>query len=317
MKVLIIDDFPEYFIQDLRSLPITFNFQPKITPDEVMEIIHEYDILVLNSKVRVEKPVIDRAKNLKLAIRAGVGLDHFDLDYLAKKGILAKNTPGGNADAVAEQAIGMLLTLRHHVARANQQVKNFQWIRPTNRGHEIKGKTVGVIGYGHTGSAVAKRLQGFECEVLVYDKYQKGFGNKWVKEVEMSEIFQHANILTLHVPLTSETHFLVNETYLANFQNPITLLNLARGPVVKLEALIHGLDTGKVLYAALDVLENEKFNTLTERQQKLYKNIFSRDNVLITPHIGGWSFESRRNINNAIIRHIEDFLRREARRDER
>lgn len=308
MNVFIIDRFPAYFLQALEQLPVQLSYMPDIGREEVLARMPGQHILILNSKVRVDRELIDASANLELVVRAGVGLDHFDLPYLAQKGIKVRNTPGANANSVAEQTLGMLLALRHHILRADAQVKQFQWNRAENRGHEVYGKTVGLIGYGHTGSAVAKRLAGFGCRILAYDKYLQDFGNETVEEVQMNRIFEEADILSLHVPLTEETHFLVDEAYLAAFHKPITLLNLARGPVVKLEALLAAMDTGKVQAAGLDVLENEKLHTLTPRQQKLYEDLFARDNVILTPHIGGWSFESRENICRAIVAHIREHI---------
>ena len=311
MNVLIIDKFSDFLLKELKTLPLSTTYLPEITPEQVYARIADYEILVLNSKVRVDRKLVELAPKLKLAIRGGVGMDHFEMDYLAQKGILAKNTAGANAVAVAEQTLGMLLALRHNLIRGNDAVKQFQWPREINRGREVKGKAVGIIGFGHTGSAVAQRLQGFECGILAYDKYKSGFGNAWVKEVQMEEIFERADILSLHVPLTEETHYLVNEDFVKSFKKQIVLLNLARGSVVKLEALIAGLDSKSILGAALDVLENEKMDMLTERQEALYLNLFQRDNVILTPHIGGWSLASRQNISEGILQHIRDLLEKE------
>lgn len=308
MNVLIIDPFPKSLLNSLQSLPLTLGYHPEVAPEEVPALLAGQQVLLLNSKVRVDEALAANAPELRLVIRAGVGMDHIAVEALAARGIRAVNTPGANAVAVAEQAMGMLLSLRHWVLRANRQVKQFEWKRAENRGHEIHGKTVGIIGYGHTGSAFGERLRGFGCRVLAYDKYKTAFGTDWVEEASMEQLFAEAEIISLHVPLTTETHALVDEAFLERFRHPITLLNLARGPVVKLEALLRGLDDGTVIGAALDVLENEQLHTLTPRQQALYENLFSRENVILTPHIGGWSFESRENIGRAVIDHIQALL---------
>ncbi len=262
----------------------------------------------MNSKVNADQELADRATKLKLVCRAGVGLDHIDVAYLSSKGIAVKNTAGSNADSVGEQTVGMLLTLRHKLMTANAQVKQYQWLREQNRGLEIKGKSIGIVGYGHTGKAVARNLSGFGAELLVYDKYVSGFGHAHVREVTMEALFARAEILTLHVPLTEETLQLVNDAYLARFQHPIWLLNLSRGPVVDIAALVRGLESGKVRGAALDVLPNEKLATLSETEKALYDRLFSFDNVLLSPHIGGWSVESLENINSRIVGYVAELL---------
>lgn len=301
-QILLIDAFSPHLLQQLENIGHKVDYRPEIQRDEVVSIIENYEILVLNSKVNIDKPLIDKAKKIKLIIRAGVGMDHFDLDYLAEKGIVAANTAGANADTVGEQTMGMLLALHHKIVAANAQVKQFQWIREDNRGIEIKGKTVGIIGYGNTGSAVARKLQGFECNILAYDKYKTNFGNNFVKEVNLQTIFDEADILTLHIPLTKETRNWVNHDFLHSFQKTITFLNLARGEIVVLADVNAALATGKIRAAAFDVLENEKFTTLTNSQKEIYTQLFARDNVIFTPHIGGWSLESKERIEEEIVR---------------
>ncbi len=304
MHILLIDAFSDKLIADLQRIATKVSYLPKATKSEIMVMLPEYEILVLNSKIAIDKEVIDRAARLQLVIRAGVGMEHFDLPYLAAKGIEALNTAGANADAVAEQAVGMLLALRHNIVQANGEVKQFVWNREANRGREIGGKTVGIIGFGHTGSAFARKLQGFGCQMLAYDKYKTGFGNAWVQEVDLATIFVKSDILSLHIPLTTETHNWVNAAFFAQFHKNITFLNLSRGEIVVLRDLIQVLGTGKVQAAGLDVLENEKMETLTETQKALYEALFAQKNVILTPHIGGWSVESKENIEMSIFTQI-------------
>lgn len=306
MKILLIDTFSPNLLDALTALKHEVNYRPDIQKEEVLSLIQDYEILILNSKVNIDKELIDRGKRLKLAIRAGVGMDHFDLEYLAEKGIIAANTAGANADAVGEQAVGMLLALRHKIAVANAQVKDFQWIREANRGVEIKGKTVGIIGFGNTGSAFARKLQGFDCEIIAYDKYKTNFGNEYVKEVSLETIFQQSDILSLHIPLTKETHSWVNEDFFQSFSKAITFLNLSRGEIVVLPDLIQALQDKKVLFAGLDVLENEKFATLSATQKEHYSQLFFLENVIITPHIGGWSVESKERIEKEIVKIVAE-----------
>lgn len=311
MNILLIDVFSDKLIADLQTIATKVSYLPKATKSEILTILPEYEILILNSKIAINKEVIDISQNLQLVLRAGVGMDHFDEAYLAQKGIAAFNTAGANADSVAEQCMGMLLSLRHNIVKANTEVKQFLWNREANRGIEIHGKTVGIIGYGHTGSAVAQKLKGFGCTILAYDKYKTGFGKDFVREVDLARIFAESDILTLHIPLTAETKHWVNFDFFAHFQKNITFLNLSRGEIVVLKDLIKALDTGKVLFAALDVLENEKFDTLTATQKTLYTHLFSYSNVVVTPHIGGWSVESKQNIENMLFSKVKEYIEKE------
>ena len=213
MNILIIDRFPDIFLQELSSLAVQVTYLPEIDRKTVLSLIEDQHILILNSKVKVDRALVDRANHLMLVVRAGVGMDHIDEEYLAEKGIRAVNTAGQNADAVGEQAIGMLLAMRNNLIRADKQVRTFQWIREANRGVELGGKTVGIIGFGNTGKAVAKRLTGFGCNILAYDKYVNGFGSEQVKEVEMEDIYRTADVCSFHIPLTAETRHLANDTF--------------------------------------------------------------------------------------------------------
>jgi D-3-phosphoglycerate dehydrogenase len=307
MNILLIDPFNERLIADLQAIATKVTYLPQSNRNEIEAIISDYEILILNSKINIDKELIDKALNLKLVIRAGVGLDHFDLPYLAEKGILAKNTAGANADSVGEQTIGMLLALHHKIVQANAQVKDFQWIREENRALEIKGKNVGIIGFGNTGSAVARKLLGFGCKIWAYDKYKQGFGDENIRECTIETLYKKTDILTLHIPLSAETKNWVNAAFFAKFEKTLTFLNLSRGGIVELEGLISALESKKIRAAALDVIENERFNTLTERQRKLYENLFSFPNVILTPHIGGWSWESLENIQQEILKIVSDF----------
>jgi D-3-phosphoglycerate dehydrogenase len=301
MNVLIIDPFPDDFVQSLSSLPLTLSYQPEADREQVMAMIGDQHILILNSKVQVNAALVDAAPDLQLVIRAGVGMDHIDEPYLAKKGITVHNTQGANADAVGEQTVGMLLAMRQHLVRANQQVRQFQWLREPNRGVELGGRVVGLIGYGHTARAVARKLSGFRCRIFAYDKYLDGYGDIFAQQASLEAIFQHAEILSLHVPLTEETREWVNADLIGRFRHPIMLLNLARGPIVHLPSLLDALDSGQITAAALDVLPNEAFDRLSQAERALYERLFAQEQVLLSPHIGGWTEESRHNINQRII----------------
>ena len=308
MNILIIDAFPSNFIDQLSQMPVTYTFIPEADRAEVLEKIPEAEILILNSKIRVTKEVVDMAPKLKMVIRAGVGMDHIDVEYLESKGIIVLNTKGGNADSVGEQTIGTLLALQHKIVRANSMVKQFIWERPSNRGIEIGGKTMGIIGYGNTGQALARKLDGFDMEVIAYDKYREDYEDDHAEQVSMEQIFKRSDFVSLHVPLTEETHHLVNRKFIDSFSKPFVLLNLSRGPVVELPALLEGLESRKILAAGIDVLENEKFDQLTEVQRENYAKLFSYENVIVTPHVGGWSYESLENINNMILAFVSALI---------
>lgn len=307
-RLLLIDRFPENMLEKLRLLPVRVDYKPEWRREEVIVAMPETDILVMNSKVKVDAELLAQSPRLQLLCRAGVGMDHFDLPLLAERGVKVFNTPGANAIPVAEQTLGSLLSLLHNVNRSDRQVRQFSWKREENRGFELFGATVGIIGYGNTGSEVGKRLQGFGCKVLAYDKYKSGFAPGHVEECQPERIFEEADILTLHVPLTDETHHLFDAAYLAQFKKPVWLLNLARGPVVDPDALIEGLASGKVLGAALDVLENEKFATLSPVQKSRLETLMDNDRVIFTPHIGGWSHGSLQRINDRIVAEVARWL---------
>jgi D-3-phosphoglycerate dehydrogenase len=308
MNILLIDPFPLSMLAKLEALGHPYRYEPEWTKAEVFDNLQDVDILVMNSKVNADRELLDHGPKLKMICRAGVGMDHFDLPLMEQSGILAFNTPGANAIPVAEQAVGMLLCLMHNVTRADKQVRQWQWQREQNRGVELFGKTVGIIGYGNTGSAVARCLGGFGCRILAYDKYKSGFGTAVVNEVGLDEVFSEADVLSLHIPLTTETDGWVDEVFFSKFRKPIWFLNLSRGPIVPLKGLIESIRAGKVRAAGLDVLENEKLNELTPPQKQNLEQLFQMEKVILTPHIGGWSYESLDRINDRLVDGIADFL---------
>ncbi|MEM7372169.1 MAG: NAD(P)-dependent oxidoreductase [Bacteroidota bacterium] len=308
-KVLITDTFPLEFREAIGRLPVSMKYMPNVPKAEILVELQDAQVLILNSGINVDRATIDAGPRLEMIIRAGVGMDHFDLPYLSEKGIKVLNTKGGNAESVGEQTVGMLLAMRHWVVRADKQMREFRFMRHPNRATEIRGKTIGLIGYGFTGKAVARKLSGFGCRVLVYDKYLQNYGDQYASEASMEEIFAQAEILSFHIPLTEETHYLADADFFASFSQPIWFLNLARGEVTHLPSLLGAMDKGEVVAAALDVLEHEKkLEHLPADQQLIFEELFSRDNVIVTPHIGGWSWESLAEINGRIVQYVEDWL---------
>ncbi|MEQ9426301.1 MAG: NAD(P)-dependent oxidoreductase [Cyclobacteriaceae bacterium] len=308
MNCLIIDEMYPGIDILLKEIGITPDYLPDITRSEIIDIIAQYEGLIVRSKIQVDVELLQKAAKLKFIARAGAGIDNIDEVECKKRGITILNAPEANRDAVGEQTIGMLLTLFNRINLADQQVRRGIWEREGNRGYEIQGKTVGIIGFGNMGKAFAKRLQGFDCTITAYDKYRTGFGDELVKEVTLSELFERTDILSLHVPLTHETNRMIDLQFLEKFNKNIVLLNAARGKVVVLNDLIKALDSGKVTAAALDVLENEKIDKLNEAEQQDFSNLIKRDNVLFTPHIAGWSFESYEKINHVLVKKIAHFV---------
>ena len=263
--------------------------------DELKKLIPAYDGIVLRSKFKITSAIIDSAPNLKCIARVGAGMENIDVAYAEKKGIACVNSPEGNRDAVAEQALGMLLTLFNNIIKANVEVRNGKWLREENRGIELCGKTIGVIGYGNMGAAFAKRLQGFGVKILVYDKYKTNFGNEFVKESTLEEIFEQADVLSLHTPLTDETHYLINDAFIKQFKKNIYIINTARGKCLNTSDLVANLESGKVLGACLDVLEYEavSFEGIDSNEiPATLQYLFASDKVILTPHIAGWTKES-------------------------
>ncbi len=291
----------------LKSEGIDFNYLPGISRNELKTIIQDYDGIIVRSKTNLDKEMLDLGKNLKFIARAGAGTDKIDDAYCHEKGITIFNAPEGNRDALGEHAIGILLTLLNKIHTGDSKIRNGVWDREGNRGVEISGKVVGIIGYGFMGSAFARRLSGFDCEVLAFDKYKENYGDENARAVDLEEIFEKAEVLSLHVPLTAETHGLYNPDFFKNFKKNIFLVNTSRGSVLPLSGLIQLLDTGKILGAALDVLENEKLNTFNNSEKINFNNLIKRKNVVLTPHVGGWSFESYKKINDVLIQKITSF----------
>lgn len=297
-NILIVDDIHPVFIEQAEALDYRCDYQPTIKPEEAYEIIGRYDGLVIRSKFLVTKQVIDISKNLQFICRAGAGMDNIDEDYARGKGVLLINAPEGNMDAVGEHAVGMLLSLMNNLNRADAEVRQGLWKREANRGYELKGKTVGIIGYGFMGKSFAKKLAGFGVNVIAYDKYKTGFSDAHAREVSMEEIVKHADVLSFHIPLTSETNGMVDDEYFFHFRKPIFLLNTSRGKVVKTQAVLNGIKTGKILGAGLDVLEVEKFPALGE--QAWFEELRQSGKVLLTPHVAGWTFDSYRRISEVM-----------------
>ncbi len=293
---------------ELEGMGYVVDYQPDIDQEGVLKVIAEYAGLIINSKISAGVQLIDLGVRLKFIGRLGAGLEVIDQAYASTKDIVCFSTPEGNCDAVAEHAMGMLLGLMNHINRADAQVRKGQWSREPNRGVELGGKTVGIIGYGNTGTAFAKRLTGFDVRILAYDKYKSGFGTGTIEETRLDTIYECADIVSLHVQLTDETNFLVNKKFIKQFSRPFYLINTSRGKVVNTEDLLWGIEQGLILGAALDVLENEKLESFSKSELIQFERLCSLDNVLLTPHIAGWTKESKEKIAKAMAFKIKGIL---------
>lgn len=303
-KCLIVDSIHPSIFPMLTEIGWAYDYRPEISREEIRHIISNYQGLIIRSKTFVDENLISQAP-LRFVGRAGAGLDNLDLTFLKKRNIAVLHAGEGNRDAVGEFTIGLLLSLLRKIPQGNEQVKSFVWDREGNRGEEISGKTIAIVGYGNMGRAVSARLTGFGCKVLVYDKYKSRFGDEKCIEADMDRIFAETDILTLHIPLTHETKMMVNNEYFARFGKNIVFVNTARGEIVKLSALASAIRSGKVRAAALDVIENERLSELTEDQLQSFNYLKQQPNVIFTPHIAGWTFESHEKINVALINKIK------------
>jgi D-3-phosphoglycerate dehydrogenase len=239
--------------------------------------------------------LLDAAPNLKFIARSGAGMENIDLDYCAKRNIQLFNAPEGNRNAVGEHALGMLLALMNNLVTADAEVRSGKWDREGNRGIELDGKTVGIIGYGNNGEAFAKKLRGFDVQILAYDKYKSNFGNKFVQESTLEELYANADVISFHIPQNEETLFWANDLFFESIQKPFFLLNLSRGKIVETKALLKAIENGKVLGAGLDVLEFEKAsfeNFFDGNMPEAFQQLLASKKVILSPHVGGWTNES-------------------------
>lgn len=304
MKVLIVDQMHESILGLLGKYGFEVTYAPKITREEIFEQIASFEGIIIRSKTPLDRTLLEQATRLQFIARAGAGLDQLDLDYLEERGVALFHAAKGNRDAVAEHAIGGLLALFNHLNQADTQVKKGIWDREGNRGVELKGKTVGIFGFGNMGKAFSKRLKGFGVNVLAYDKYKKDFGKKRVQEVTWETLKKEADVLSIHVPLTPETRDFFTLEELKSFAKPFWLINTARGEVIRMETLNQALDLGILKGAVLDVLENEKFDRFSPDQKHQFELLAKRENVLFTPHVAGWSIESYQRINEVLVKQI-------------
>jgi D-3-phosphoglycerate dehydrogenase len=304
-KILITDTIHECIIPMLIKGGFEVDYLPGLSREEILNVLKQYIGVIIRSKTPADRAFMDAgAPNLIFIARSGAGMDQVDLEYASKTGITLLNAPEGNRDAVAEHTVGMLLLLINKLRVADAQVRAGIWDREGNRGTELMGKTFAIIGYGFMGTAVSKRLTGFGCNVIAYDKYKTGYGSELVKETTLEEVYDQADIVSFHIPLTAETRFYVNDSFIGKFRKNIILLNTARGEIIPLESLVKNLKSGKIIAAGLDVLENERMEALSAQQKNLMSEISAMDQVILTPHVAGWTVESYIKISETLGRKI-------------
>lgn len=309
-KILFIDKVHPVLSERLSKRDFECVDATKMSREEIETLIPEVFGIIIRARFTMDENFLNPAKNLKFIARSGSGLENIDQVYCKNRNIQLFNSPEGNRNAVAEHALGMLLSLLNKLNQANSQVKNGIWDREGNRGEELDGKTIGIIGYGNNGAAFAKKLRGFEVKIIAYDKYKSGFGDHFVQECTMDAIFQQADIVSFHIPLNAETKFLGNESFFNAFEKPIRLLNLARGKIVNTKDLVAAIKSGKVLGACLDVLEFETKSFESFFEQHLpeeFEFLINSDNVLLSPHVGGWTVESYFKLSNVLADKILDW----------
>lgn len=302
-RILIADYLHPAFKTEVEKLGYVCDDLPLISRSEMLEVLKNYSGIAVRTRFQIDSELIDAGSNLKFIARAGAGMDNVDYEYAKTKNISCINAPEGNRDAVAEHVVGMLLSLLNNLRKADSEVRNGTWDREGNRGWELKGRTVAVIGYGNTGQMLARKLSGFEVKVIAYDKYKTGFSSQYAEEVSMEQVVKQADILSFHIPLTYETKQMVNEEYLFHFKKPIILLNASRGEIVNTRALLNGIHSGKISAAGLDVLQVEKFPALGE--QEWFNELKDCPNVILSPHVAGWTHESYRKISEVLAEKIK------------
>jgi D-3-phosphoglycerate dehydrogenase / 2-oxoglutarate reductase len=307
MKVAFIDSTHPSLKQGLQAKGLVCDDLFLLSMEDSLLELNDYSVWVIRSRFKITKEIINQHPQLKIIARVGAGMENIDVDYAESRGIKCLHAPEGNKDAVAEQAIGMLLMLFNHLNRADDEVRNGIWKREENRGIEIGGKTIGIIGFGNTGSSFAKKLSGFDCTILAYDKYRTGFSNAYVEEVSLDILKAKSDVISLHIPYNAETHYLLNADFMNSCAKDIYLINTSRGKCLNTNDLVEALKSGKVKGTCLDVLEYEmtSFEQLDKSAlPEAFQYLVQSDKVVLSPHIAGWTHESNEKMAKVLVEKI-------------
>lgn len=311
MQVLFIDSVHPVLAERLTEKSFICIDGTDWTREKCIEELPKMGGVVIRSRFPMNKEFLQFGTQLKFIARSGAGMENIDLEYANKKNIQCFNAPEGNRNAVGEHALGMLLSLFNNLNKGDREVRQGVWDREANRGLELEGKTVGIIGYGNNGNSFAQKLLGFDVEVLAYDKYKMNYGNQFAKSATLEEIFKKADIISFHIPQNEETMFMADQSFFNAFEKQIYVINLARGKIIRTVALLHGLKTGKIKGACLDVLEYESSSfesTILGNKNSDFKSLLASDKVIFSPHVGGWSKESYFKLSDVLADKILEYF---------